>query len=145
MEKLTETVEDYIKTVWTLSEYGSKNDLIPLGDLARQLKLAPGTVTVMIKRFTQDGWFEYEARKGCRLTPQGVCKAISILRKHRLLEYFLVETLGMNWDEVHQEAENLEHSLSDKVVEKLDEFLEFPSHDPHGKRICRSEEELETS
>jgi DtxR family transcriptional regulator, Mn-dependent transcriptional regulator len=142
MDNLTETVEDYIKKVWTLSHYGSEEGLVPLGDLAKELNLSPGTVTTMVKRFAEAGWLLYIPRKGCRLTDSGKKKAVSVLKKHRLVEYFLVETLGMKGDEVHREAEILEHGFSEKVIEKLDAFLGYPPLDPHGKRILRSLDEL---
>ncbi len=133
-EKISKTVENYIKSIYEGTE-NSGFGIFPLSQLAKRLDVTPGTVTVMVKRIEEDGLLEYFPRKGCKLTPLGISCGRTIVRKHRLIEFFLVNTLGMDWSEVHAEAEMLEHALSDSVLARLDEFLGYPEFDPHGKHI----------
>lgn len=130
------TTEDYLKTLYHLQE--GRDGLIPLGELSKELELTPGTVTTMVRRFSQKGWIHYVSRKGARLTPEGEKTALKVVRRHRLIELFLVEALGLKWDEVHQEAEILEHALSERLIEKISEFLGNPEVDPHGAMIPTS-------
>ena len=139
---ITDTLEDYLKGLLVLSTSSYRDGSVPLGKLAGYLKVSPGTVTTMVKRFTAAGWMEYFPRRGCTLTSRGKTLALQILKKHRLVETFLVTTLGLNWSEVHEEAERLEHALSEKVIERLDHFLGYPQMDPHGKVIPRSVRDL---
>lgn len=126
--------EDYLKTIFELS-YESAMDIVPLGKVAELLSLTPGTVTTMIKRIANDGLVEYHARVGCSLTKTGRRIALRTLRRHRVLETFLVKSLNMDWAIVHPEAELMEHGTSDNVIDRLWEFLGRPVSDPHGEPI----------
>lgn len=129
----TSTVEDYLKCIFQ-AESGSQ-DPVSTGHIAAQLKVAPGTATAMMKTLSEAGLITYEPYAGVRLTPQGRKLAIHVLRRHRIVELFLVEVLGMNWSEVHGDAELLEHAVSDRVLDRMDEVLGRPSVDPHGDPI----------
>lgn len=142
-KKPSQTVEDYLKHLLKLTSFHEKQ-FVPMGTLAKQLNLTAGTITTMVKRFVQDGWLEYQPRKGCRLTEEGLSLALAQQRKHRLIELFLNATLMMDIEDVHHEAEVLEHALSEKVVAYLDKFMGFPEEDPHGEPIFRSVEEYRT-
>lgn len=128
----TPTVEDYVKAIYLAAE---GPDLVPMGQVARALAVTPGTATVMVKGLAERGLAEYEPRQGVRLRAEGERLALSVIRRHRLIELFLVQTLGMDWNEIHAEAELLEHAVSDRVLEALDAFLGFPTVDPHGDPI----------
>lgn len=128
------TVEDYIKRLYC-EQQDDPNALVPMGRLAEVMNVVPGTVTTMIKALEDSGLVRYEPRAGARLTPHGEKLALHVLRRHRLVELFLCQTLGLNWAEVHDEAEQLEHSISDKVLDRIDALLGFPSVDPHGAPI----------
>ncbi len=138
--KASKTVEDYLKNLLRLSDY-QEEYFVPMGTLAKHLNLTAGTITTMVKRFVVDGWIDYQPRKGCRLTEKGLGLALQQQRKHRLIEHFLANCLMMDVNDVHHEAEVLEHALSDKALDYLDEFLGFPRKDPHGQPIFRSVEE----
>ncbi len=129
----TSTVEDYLKTI-LLAESGSSG-LVGMGRISEDLSVAPGTVTAMVKTLSQSGLVDYEPYAGVRLTEAGRQLALHVLRRHRLVELFLVEVLGLSWSEVHEEAEQLEHAVSDRMIERMDEMLGFPSVDPHGDPI----------
>ena len=128
------TVENYLKQILivTLDENCSK---VPMGKVATELSVTPGTATSMAKNMERDGWLTYYPRQGVALTRKGRKVAMNMLRRHRLLETFLVETLDLDWSEIHAEAEELEHAISEKVLEKLDQFLGRPRYDPHGHPI----------
>ncbi len=128
----TPTVENYLKAIYALSR---ASGMAPMGALASALGVTPGTVTTMVRRLTRDGLARYEKYAGAGLTPAGKKAALSVVRRHRLIETFLVETLGLDWAEVHAEAERLEHALSPVVIEALDRFLGRPRVDPHGEPI----------
>lgn len=106
-----------------------------MGMIATSLGVTPGTATSMMKNLQKEKWLYYKSRKGVRLTPSGKKIGMIMIRRHRLLETFLVETLGLDWSEIHDEAEVLEHAISEKVLERLDIFLGKPRHDPHGHPI----------
>ena len=108
---------------------------VPMGMIATSLGVTPGTATSMMKNLQKEKWLSYKSRKGVRLTPSGKKIGMIMIRRHRLLETFLVETLGLDWSEIHDEAEVLEHAISEKVLERLDIFLGKPRHDPHGHPI----------
>lgn len=127
------TVEDYLKEMLKLQ--GPEEKRVSTGSLARTLGVAPGTVTSMMKTLSESGLVAYEPYEGAVLTDAGRQLAIHVLRRHRLVELFLVQVLGMDWSEVHVEAEQLEHAVSDAVIERIDEFLGHPSVDPHGDPI----------
>ena len=128
------TVENYLKQILivTLDENCSK---VPMGKVATELSVTPGTATSMAKNMERDGWLTYYPRQGVALTRKGRKVAMNMLRRHRLLETFLVVTLDLDWSEIHAEAEELEHAISEKVLEKLDQFLGRPRYDPHGHPI----------
>jgi DtxR family Mn-dependent transcriptional regulator len=134
----TPTTEDYLKQIWMLRE-SLASDCVPMGELAKALGLSPGTVTTMVKSIAAAGLADYRPRQGVGLTTEGEALALRMVRRHRIVELFLVETLGMDWSEVHAEAEVLEHAISDKVLERLAAFLGDPSSDPHGDPIPRSD------
>lgn len=130
----TSTVEDYLKCV-LLEEQRDPDSLVSMGHIAGGLKVAPGTVTAMVKTLADSGLVSYEPYSGVRLTPAGRQLAVHVLRRHRLVELFLVEIMGMDWSEVHGEAEQLEHAVSDRLIDRIDELLGHPSVDPHGDPI----------
>lgn len=130
----TSTVEDYLKHIY-FAQNETDQPLVSMGELARRLKVTPGTATTMIKALTDAQLTEYEPRVGVRLSESGLNLALTVVRKHRLVEQFLVDILKMDWSEVHDEAEHLEHTISDKVLEKMDELLGYPTVDPHGDPI----------
>jgi DtxR family Mn-dependent transcriptional regulator len=128
------TVENYLKTLYT-QQQDYPGEPVPLGKLAERLALTPGTVTTMIKRLAESRLVEYETRSGARLTTEGERLALQVLRRHRLLELFLVQVVGFDWSEVHDEAEELEHAASEKLLERIDHMLGYPELDPHGDPI----------
>ena len=128
------TVENYLKEILIESLHSGLGE-VTMGRIAECLQVTPGTATTMIKSLEKKGWVKYRPRRGVKLTASGRKLGMSMLRRHRLLETFLVETLGLDWGEIHEEAEELEHAISEKVLEKLDEFLGRPTHDPHGDPI----------
>ena len=128
------TVENYLKEILVVT-LEDENSQVSMGRVAKVLGVTPGTATSMAKSMERDGWIVYYPRIGVSLTRKGRKMAMNMLRRHRLLETFLVETLGLDWGEIHAEAEELEHAISEKVLEKLDEFLGRPQFDPHGDPI----------
>lgn len=129
----TRTVEDYIKRIY-LEQQGGAN-LVPFGRLAAAMEVVPGTVTTMVKALADSGLVGYEPRQGVRLTSAGEKLALHVLRRHRLIELFLVRVLRFDWSEVHDEAEELEHAVSERLIERIDELLGRPGYDPHGDPI----------
>lgn len=128
------TVENYLKQILIESIQAGSSE-VAMGKVAECLQVTPGTATTMVKSLEKKGWLNYRPRRGVKLTTSGKKMGMNMLRRHRLLETFLVETLGLDWAEIHEEAEELEHAISEKVLEKLDEFLGRPTHDPHGDPI----------
>lgn len=128
------TVENYLKQIF-LTSREMEQDCVPMGRVAQAMQVVPGTATTMIKSLAKSGLAEYTPRVGVSLTQEGELIAIQMLRRHRLIEYFLVETLGMDWSEIHEEAEDLEHAISDRVLNYIDAFLGHPTTDPHGDII----------
>jgi DtxR family transcriptional regulator, Mn-dependent transcriptional regulator len=130
------TVENYLKAIFQAqSGLPSAESLVPMGQLASALSVVPGTATTMVKALAESGLVRYEPYAGVRLTPAGEKLAALVLRRHRLVELFLVKVMGMNWTEVHDEAELLEHAVSDRLIERIDAMLGRPSVDPHGDPI----------
>jgi DtxR family Mn-dependent transcriptional regulator len=130
------TVEDYVKQIYLEQlEAPDGQALVSMGKLAAAMGVVPGTATSMVKALADAGLVEYEPRGGARLTRGGEKLALHVLRRHRLVELFLVKVLGLDWSEVHDEAEELEHAISDKVLERMDAVLGRPSVDPHGDPI----------
>ena len=129
------TVENYLKAIY-LNQLGAPDErLMPMGHLASSLGVTPGTATTMVKALADSGLVDYEPYSGVRLTSAGQRLAAMVLRRHRLIELFLVDVMGMSWAEVHDEAELLEHAVSDRLVERMDEMLGRPEVDPHGDPI----------
>jgi len=131
----TSTVEDYLKVILLRQQHLAQDQLVTMGQIAGDLAVAPGTVTSMVKTLEKVGLIRYEPYNGVRLSAEGRSTAARILRRHRLIELFLVETLGLDWSEVHDEAEQLEHSMSDKLIDRIDQMLGHPAVDPHGDPI----------
>ena len=130
------TVENYLKAIYMAQSAESDgNELVPMGQLAHGLGVVPGTATTMVKALAESGLVTYEPYAGVRLTVSGLKLAALVLRRHRLMELFLVQVLGMSWDEVHEEAERLEHAASDRLIDRIDAMLGQPSTDPHGDPI----------
>lgn len=130
------TVENYLKEVYLgASRLPAGTRLLPMGQLAAALGVAPGTATTMVKALAESGLVEYEPYNGVRLTEAGSKLAATVLRRHRLVELFLVQVMGMRWDEVHDDAEHLEHVVSDRLLDRIDEMLGHPETDPHGDPI----------
>ncbi len=129
------TVENYLKAIFHAQAALAVDRLVPLGQLAATLGVVPGTATAMVKTLAESELVHYEPYLGCRLTPAGHKLAARVLRRHRLIELFLVKELGMSWTEVHDEAEQLEHAVSDRLIDRIDEILGRPSVDPHGDPI----------
>jgi DtxR family Mn-dependent transcriptional regulator len=129
------TVENYLKAIYHHQATLGHDELVPMGQLAAALGVVPGTATTMVKALGESGLVRYEPYAGVRLTEAGETLAALVLRRHRLIELFLVKVMGMNWIEVHEEAEQLEHAVSDRLIERMDEMLGRPAVDPHGDPI----------
>ncbi len=133
------TVENYLKTMYLISARRGGEQAVATGELAQALSVSPGTVTGMLKTLSEAELATYIPYEGARLTPAGERLALTVLRRHRLVELFLAQTLEMTWDEVHEEAENLEHAVSERLVDRIDAFLGHPAVDPHGDPIPRAD------
>jgi DtxR family transcriptional regulator, Mn-dependent transcriptional regulator len=135
------TVENYLKTIYLSSTgaHGSEPRLMPMGQLAAAVGVTPGTATTMVKTLAESGLVNYEPYAGVSLTRAGKRLAALVLRRHRLVELFLVQVMGLRWDEVHDEAELLEHVVSDRLIDRMDEMLGRPEVDPHGDPIPDAE------
>jgi DtxR family Mn-dependent transcriptional regulator len=132
------TIENYVKAIYQIS--ASQPGLAAAtGKLAEALGVSPGTVTSMLKTLSEAGLAEYVPYEGARLTESGRLLALRVLRRHRLIELFLVRTLKLTWDEVHEEAENMEHAVSDLLIDRIDAFLDYPATDPHGDPIPKAD------
>ncbi|WP_276389216.1 metal-dependent transcriptional regulator [Eudoraea chungangensis] len=130
---MTYSEENYIKAIFHLGIDGVK--AVSTNSVAEQMSTKPSSVTDMMKKLSEKGLVNYKKYRGVSLTEKGRILALSIVRKHRLWEVFLVQKLDFSWDEVHEVAEQLEHINSDKLIDKLDELLNFPEYDPHGDPI----------
>jgi DtxR family transcriptional regulator, Mn-dependent transcriptional regulator len=126
------TVENYLKQIYLLSR---SDAAVATGEIAPAMGVSPGTVTSMLKTLADAGLAVYTPYEGVRLTPAGLRLALRILRRHRLIELFLVRTLNLSWDEVHDEAEHMEHAMSDALIDRIDQYLGCPTVDPHGDPI----------
>ena len=134
------TVENYLKAIYQgQSSLARGARLVPMGQVAAALGVTPGTATTMVKALAESGLAEYEPYSGVRLSPAGEKLAGLVLRRHRLVELFLVQVMGMSWAEVHDEAEQLEHVVSERLIERIDDMLGHPTHDPHGDPIPNPE------
>lgn len=130
----TSTVEDYLKAI-LIEELDHPDSLVTTGRIASAIRVAPGTATSMVKTLADSALVTYEPYSGVRLTEAGRQLAAHVLRRHRLVELFLVQVMEMDWSEVHEEAERLEHAISEQLLERMDEMLGRPSVDPHGDPI----------
>ncbi len=128
----SQTIENYMKTLFSLSE---QSDKINVTDLANSMDVSLPTVNSMVKKLASMGLVKYEKYKPLEITELGKKEAALIIRKHRLTEMFLVEKMGIGWDEVHEIAEHIEHLKSPLFFDRLDEILGYPTHDPHGSPI----------
>ena len=131
------TIENYAKAIYQICH--SSGRAASTGSVAQTLSVSPGTVTAMLKTLSETGLAQYKPYEGVELTDAGSTLALRVIRRHRLIELFLVETLGLTWDEVHDEAEHMEHAVSDFLVERMDQFLGSPAADPHGDPIPSSD------
>jgi DtxR family Mn-dependent transcriptional regulator len=130
------TVENYLKAIYLgVGALTAPHRLLPMGQLAASLGVAPGTATTMVKALAEAGLVEYEPYAGVRLTPAGQKLAALVVRRHRVIEVFLVKVMGYRWDEVHEEAEQLEHVVSERLIDRMHEMLGRPEVDPHGDPI----------
>src|SRR5471032_1304722 len=130
------TVENYLKAIYQGQLLlPADTRLVSMGHVAGALSVTPGTATTMVKALAEAGLAVYEPYVGVRLSEAGEKLAGLVLRRHRLVELFLVQVMGMRWDEVHDEAEQLEHVVSDRLIDRIDEMLGRPKHDPHGDPI----------
>lgn len=131
-ERLTRSVEDYLKVIYRLSRSGRP---ATTSEIAEALALSPPSVSGMVKRLSEQGLLNHEPYRGAELTPEGRRAALRMLRRHRLIETYLVAFLAYSWDTVHEEAERLEHAVSDVLIERMAEALGNPKVDPHGDPI----------
>ena len=130
---VTLSEENYLKAIFHLGKQGS--EAVSTNAIAEQMETKASSVTDMVKKLAEKDLANYKKYQGVSLTKLGRLMAASVVRKHRLWEVFLVEKLNFSWDEVHDVAEQLEHIKSEKLINELDSFLEFPTHDPHGDPI----------
>ncbi|MAI23942.1 MAG: iron-dependent repressor [Crocinitomicaceae bacterium] len=130
--RLSSSQENYLKAIYKL-EVG--DGIATNQSLAALVEATPASVTNMLRKLTEAGWVEYQAYQGATLTPSGRNEAVTLVRKHRLWEVFLVEKLHYDWDAVHSLAEELEHIGGEELINRLDAFLEHPAYDPHGDPI----------
>jgi DtxR family Mn-dependent transcriptional regulator len=139
------TVENYLKAIYLgVGALSPPNRLLPMGQLAGTLGVAPGTATTMVKTLAESGLVEYEPYAGVALTKAGQKLAALVVRRHRVIEMFLVRMMGYGWDEVHDEAEQMEHVVSDRLIDRMDEMLGRPEVDPHGDPIPTPEGVVKT-
>lgn len=136
------TVENYLKRIYIEQQADPAGEIVSMKSLAGAMGVTPGTATSMAKSLSDSRLVAYEPYGGVKLTARGRTLALRVLRRHRLIECFLVDALGLDWSEVHDEAESLEHAISDKLLDRIDEFLGFPSVDPHGDPIPTSAGEI---
>lgn len=137
---LSRSVEDYLKAIYSLSETG---EAASTSSIAGILEIQPASVSGMIKRLAEWGFVEHAPYRGVKLTESGTREALRIIRRHRVLETYLSQRLGYSWDDVHEEAERLEHAASDELIDRMAAAMENPRHDPHGAPIPSSSGEVE--
>jgi DtxR family Mn-dependent transcriptional regulator len=128
---LSQAVEDYLKTIYKLHSGGA----VTTTEIARSLGVSSASVTNMVKKLAQSGFLTHQSYRGVVLTAAGEKIALEIIRHHRLLETYLREIMGYGWEQMHAEAEHLEHHISEEFEDRLDEMLGYPTHDPHGDPI----------
>lgn len=128
---LSQAVEDYLKAIYKLQGSGR----VSTNALAERLAVSPASASKMVQRLSKMGFASYESYRGVKLTPPGEKIALEIIRHHRLLETYLKEVMGYAWDKIHDEAEQLEHHISEDFEDKIDALLGYPTNDPHGDPI----------
>ncbi len=132
------TVENYVKAILQIgAEHGGSP--VATGQIATALNVSPGTVTSMLKTLSESSLITYAPYEGARLTAAGNALALRMVRRHRLIELFLSRTLDLTWDEVHEEAEHMEHAVSDRLIDRIESHLNFPEVDPHGDPIPKAD------
>lgn len=129
---LTEAIQDYLKEIYKLQ---AETGRVTVTALARRLRVSPASASAMVKKLAALDLVAHAPYRGVELTPAGERVALEVIRHHRLLELYLAETLGLHVDAVHDEADRLEHVLSEELEERIDRALGFPTHDPHGEAI----------
>jgi DtxR family transcriptional regulator, Mn-dependent transcriptional regulator len=129
---LSDTIQDYLKGIYKLQEAGGRATVTAL---ARDQGVSPASASVMLKKLAALDLLEHEPYRGARLTPAGEKVALEVIRHHRLLELYLARTLGLSVDDVHDEADRLEHVISEELEARIDKALGYPTHDPHGDPI----------
>lgn len=137
---LSPSAEDYLKAIFSLTERG---EVASTSAIAASLEVQPASVTGMVKRLAEAGLLQHVPYRGVRLTGRGLREALRVIRRHRILETYLLQKLGYAWDDVHEEAERLEHAASERLIDLMADALEHPSHDPHGSPIPTSSGEIE--
>ena len=134
------SVEDYLKAIFSITE---RSEAASTSVIAAALDVQPASVTGMVKRLAEAGLLQHEPYRGVQLTGKGIREALRVIRRHRILETYLLQRLGYSWDDVHAEAERLEHAASERLIDRMAAALEDPSHDPHGAPIPTSAGEIE--
>jgi DtxR family Mn-dependent transcriptional regulator len=129
---LTDAIQDYLREIYKLGENGGR---VSVTALAKRQGVSPASASAMVKKLAALGLAVHQPYRGIELTTAGEKVALEVIRHHRLLELYLAETLGLHVDEVHDEAERLEHALSEELEARIDKVLGFPTHDPHGDPI----------
>ena len=144
MQQLTFTEENYLKNIYGL-QHKNESGEVSVNEISERMQTKPATVTDMLRKLSEKSLVQYERYKKVQLSDAGVAQALQIIRKHRLWETFLHDKLRFSWDEVHEVAEQLEHIHSHKLIDRLDEYLDYPQFDPHGDPIPDSEGKLPSS
>ena len=129
---LSEAIQDYLKTVYKLQATDGR---VTIGAVAKDQRVSPASASAMVKKLAALDLLEHEPYRGARLTPSGERVALEVIRHHRLIELYLAETLGLDVDDVHDEADRLEHVISEELEARIDSALGYPTHDPHGDPI----------
>jgi DtxR family Mn-dependent transcriptional regulator len=129
---LSEAIQDYLKSVYKLHASSGR---VTIGALAHDVGVSPASASAMVKKLAALDLLEHERYRGARLTPAGERVALEVIRHHRLIELYLAETLGLHLDDVHAEADRLEHVISEELEARIDSALGYPTHDPHGDPI----------
>jgi len=141
--RASKMVEDYLKIIWNAQEWPGRS--VSTNQIAETMAVTPSSVSANLKKLARDGLIDYEPYGSIGLTPAGCTIAVQVVRRHRVLETYLVECLGLGWDAVHAEADLMEHAVSDLVVDRMDEVLGHPDRDPHGDLIPRPDGTIERS
>ena len=144
--ELPQRTQEYLKLLWGISERAGEpggQASVSLSELSRRAQQKNATTSEAIKRLQSRGLVEHEPYSGVRLTELGARLAVTMIRRHRLIETFLVETLGYTWDEIHADADLLEHAATDRFIDRIDELLNFPTRDPHGDPIPSADGRVE--